>query len=309
VNSPRVSVIIPAFNSADTIAECLGALRQQTFRDFEVIIVNSSPDETSDIVRREFPEVFLHQAAHRLLPHAARNRGAKHARGEILVFSDPDCRAHGDWLERIVAAQDAGHELVCGAIDLRDTASWFERGVHLAKYSFRSSALPAGPTWIAGTANACCSRALWNEIGPFDGEHFSGDAQFSWRAAERGHVPWFEPSAIVEHRYSDSLHDLIRERFLRGEDFARARSEFEQWSRARSFASAVAFPAAITVVLARELRDAMNIRWMRTLIASLPLQIVAHGAWILGESRAYTRYAMQSAARPAVVEPHADVAH
>ncbi|HUQ20525.1 MAG TPA: glycosyltransferase family A protein [Gemmatimonadaceae bacterium] len=288
MNSPRVSVIIPAYESSATIAECLRGLREQSFRDFEVIIVNSSPEnETRWIVEDEYPDAIFEQASHRLLPHAARNVGAVRARGSVLVFSDPDCRAHPDWLEKLVAAHDAGHALVCGAIELNADAQWFERGIHLCKYSFRSSALSAGRCWIAGTANACCSRELWNAIGPFDGDHFSGDARFSWSAAARGRQPWFEPSAVVVHRYCGSMSELLNERFSRGSDFALARMEAEQWSRLRTLSHFAAFPFTGAIVIARGARDAFVARQLRSFLRTLPLQIAGHVAWLVGEERAY----------------------
>jgi glycosyltransferase involved in cell wall biosynthesis len=285
---PRVSVIIPAYESTSTIAECLRGLRAQTLRDFEVIVVNSSADdETHRIVEREFPEAIFEQVNHRLLPHAARNAGALYAHGELLVFSDPDCRANPDWLERLVAAHDAGHALVCGAIELNDDARWLERGVHLCKYSFRLSGLTPGKTWVAGTANACCSRELWNAIGPFDGDHFSGDARFSWAAASRGHEPWFDPSAIVVHRYCGSMQDLLSERFSRGGDFAVARMHFGEWSRLRSLGHFAGFPLALALVMGRGLRDAFVAGRFRSFLATLPLQLIGHSAWLVGEERAY----------------------
>ncbi len=285
---PRVSIIIPAYESSSTIAECLRGLKEQTFRDFEVIVVNSSQDsDTRWIVERECPGAIFEQVNHRLLPHAARNVGVAHAHGEMLVFSDPDCRAHPDWLERLVAAHDAGHALVCGAIELNDDARWFERGVHLCKYSFRLSGLTAGKSWVAGTANACCSRELWNAIGPFDGDHFSGDAQFSWAAASRGHVPWFEPHAVVVHRYVGSMSDLLSERFSRGSDFAAARMYFDDWSRLRALGHFAGFPLALALVIGRGFRDAIVVGRVGSFLATLPLQIAGHSAWLVGEERAY----------------------
>jgi glycosyltransferase involved in cell wall biosynthesis len=301
VTSPRVSVIIPAYDSDATIADCLAGLREQTFRDFEVIVVNSScGGRTRQLVGEGFKGAIFEQASQQLLPHAARNRGVELARGELLVFTDPDCRASSDWLERLTAAQDAGHLLVCGAIELSGNSSWFERGVHLCKYSFRLSGLPACEAWIAGTANACCSREVWNAVGPFDGEHFSGDALFSWRAAARGWQPWFEPRAVVEHHYCGSLESLLRERLNRGEDFAAARVAYECWSRTRAAAHIAASPLALLIVLARGCGDAFAVRQGWTFLETLPLQLVGHAAWLVGELRPYYRRVVGRADVPAL---------
>lgn len=298
---PRVSIIIPAYESSNTIDECMRGLKAQTFRDFEVIVVNSSQErETRRIVESEFPDAIFEQVDHRLLPHAARNVGAARARGEVLVFSDPDCRAHPEWLERLVAAHDAGHALVCGAIELNDDARWFERGVHLCKYSFRLSGLTPGKTWVAGTANACCSRELWNAIGPFDGDHFSGDAQFSWAAASRGHEPWFEPNAIVVHRYVGSMSDLLNERFSRGSDFAAARMHFDDWSRLRALGHFAGIPLALLLVMGRGFRDAIVVRRVGDFLSTVPLQLIGHSAWLVGEERAYLAHSGRKSSKATI---------
>jgi glycosyltransferase involved in cell wall biosynthesis len=287
--TPRVSIIIPAFHSDDTIAECLESLRAQTLTDFELIVVNSSPEErTRRIVEDRFPEVRFEQTPGRRLPHAARNAGVNHARGELLVFTDPDCVARRDWLERLVQAVNDGHALVCGAIELRERG-WFARGVHLCKYSFRLSGLRGGPSAVAGTANACCTREVWNAAGPFEGDRYAGDALFSWRAAARGWTPWFEPRAVVDHRFTGSLAALCAERLERGRDYADTRVTHEQWDGLRAAATLAALPLLLVVVMARTAGDAFACGWGRHFVATIPIQVVGQGAWLVGEARAYGR--------------------
>ena len=96
---PSVSIIIPAYRSEATVAATLESLRRQTWRDFEVVLVDSSPgDETERIVTRQYPEVNYRHAGRRLLPHAARNEGVARSRGSVLIFTDPDIRAEPDWV-------------------------------------------------------------------------------------------------------------------------------------------------------------------------------------------------------------------
>ena len=85
----RVSVIIPAYNSADTIVACL-----ESFMDFacEVILVDDgSADGTADLVRSSFPAVRVLQQPHRGVS-AARNSGLDAATGEFVAFVDADDR-------------------------------------------------------------------------------------------------------------------------------------------------------------------------------------------------------------------------
>jgi glycosyltransferase involved in cell wall biosynthesis len=283
---PKVSVVIAAYHSDRVIEGCLQALRRQTCTDFETIVVNSSPgDGTREIVVAGFPDMIFVEHPTRLLPHAARNLGVARARGDALVFTDADCRAEPDWLARCLAALADGHHVVCGSIQPAD-GGWYALGVHLCKYSFRLGGLPPGPTAIAGTANVCYARAVWDAIGPFDATRFAGDALLGWQAARRGWRPWFEPRAAVRHVFDHSFAEFWRERIERGGDFLRARAAAENWSSARLLACALAFPVLPLFPLARGLRDAVAAGWTMRYVWTLPVQMAGHLAWSLGEARA-----------------------
>jgi len=296
--APHWSVIVAAYHSDGVIAECLAALRQQNVSDLEVIVVNSSPmDDTARIVTERFPEFRLIESQTRLLPHAARNVGVAEARGDLLVFTDADCRPETDWLEALGKAADAGHEVICGSIGL-EGSGYFAAGVHLCKYSFRDPRLKAAPCTIAGTANACYSRKAWERVGPFDGTRFSGDAILSIRAAAAGLRPWYEPRARVQHHYEGNFIGFLGERVARGGDFAEARMDLESWSRARSACYAIALPLLPFVPLARTAGHALASGSLGTYLATLPLQLAGHLAWCLGEFPRHLRRALgQSPAR------------
>jgi glycosyltransferase involved in cell wall biosynthesis len=95
---PEVSVIIPSYNEAAFIGGCLDSLKAQTRKNFEIIVVDSSTDETPKIARKHGCRVFR-QA--RCGPAEARNFGAAKAKGEILVFADADVRFRKDFMARI----------------------------------------------------------------------------------------------------------------------------------------------------------------------------------------------------------------
>jgi GT2 family glycosyltransferase len=245
-------------------------------------------DQTRQIVTTHFPEVKFFESSTRLLPHAARNQGVLIARGQIFVFTDADCRSAPDWLEQLVRAHATGHEAVCGSIE-PSRCGWFEMGVHLCKYSFRLSGLREGKCAIAGTANASYSRRLFDAIGPFDGNRYSGDVLLSWRAACYGCQPWFEPKAIVRHTFQHSNGAFWRERLERGTDYARARTAFEKWSRFRLLAYVFGFPLLPIVQLARGGRDALRCGLGPAFFSTGPLQFLGHLAWSLGELRVHCR--------------------
>ncbi len=84
---PLVSVIVPTLNSAKTLERCLTSIRTQTYPSIELIVVdNFSTDSTAEIARRLCDKVYQ-QGPER---SAQRNRGAKEASGEWVVFIDSD---------------------------------------------------------------------------------------------------------------------------------------------------------------------------------------------------------------------------
>src|ERR1043165_2216673 len=90
--SPRVSVIIPAYNAAEFIGETLDSVYAQTFKDFEVVVVNDGSPDTEDLERElaRFPEKLRYVKQENQGAAAARNTGIKNARGEFVAFLDAD---------------------------------------------------------------------------------------------------------------------------------------------------------------------------------------------------------------------------
>lgn len=103
VPAPRVSVIIPTYNTAGFIAEALQSVFAQSFTDFEVIVINDGSPDTEQLERTLQPFrqrlAYLKQANGG--PSAARNRGIEAARGEFLAFLDSD----DSWLPDYLSLQ------------------------------------------------------------------------------------------------------------------------------------------------------------------------------------------------------------
>ena len=293
---PRASIVIPAYKSDSTIAACLEALRSQTIQDFETIVVNSFQDETEAIVRGGFPEVIFVQSSKRLLPHAARNRGVERAHGDLLVFTDPDCVPARTWLERLVAAIESGHTVVQGSMGLGKRSGWLERAIHVCKWHALLPGLPSGPLRQVATGNACYSRSVWQEVGPFEGDLFCGDALLSWRARDAGNTLWFEPLAVVEQIHAGNLVRYLRERFSRGRDYGLARADYERFSRPRAVLRSAALPVLLAVVLARQASASVRAGWLRTYLMTLPIGGAGLAAWSLGEASGYAANAMRGEA-------------
>lgn len=97
--TPQFSVIVPAWNEARTLPALLDSLRQQTVKEFEVLVADSGSTDGTEAVARSFGAYYL--SGERKGPAEGRNRGAREASADTLVFVDADCVVPGDLLERI----------------------------------------------------------------------------------------------------------------------------------------------------------------------------------------------------------------
>ncbi|MDD1463544.1 glycosyltransferase family 2 protein, partial [Dolichospermum sp. ST_sed2] len=102
-----ISIIIPSYQHGNSIKQCLDALFAQTYRNFEVIVVNDgSTDNTKEILRRyNHPITVVEQVNSGA--NAARNKGAKLAKGELLLFCDADLIANSNMLLEMKQALDS----------------------------------------------------------------------------------------------------------------------------------------------------------------------------------------------------------
>jgi len=96
----KVSVVIPAYNEEKDIEICLDSLKGQTFKDFEIVVVDDgSTDKTREIVEKY--GVMLLKQEHQG-PGNARNFGAESAKGEILIFVDADMHFDKDYIKNLI---------------------------------------------------------------------------------------------------------------------------------------------------------------------------------------------------------------
>ncbi len=300
---PEVSVVIPSYKSHDTIASCLRTLRAQTYRDFETIVVDSSPDgRCEEIVRRDFPEIHLIRSPERLLPQAARNRGAERARGSLLVFTDPDVSYDPQWLESLVRSHGENGGAISGAIDCLGSR-WIDRGIHLCKFSKWLPGGPRQPIDCGPTCNLLVTRALFEAMGGFRDDAFLGDLVFSWDARRRGERIQFEPAAVVFHEHRHRIGSFLRERFERGILFAGVRTRWHGSRRRTAFfyLAVSALPIRYPRILALVAGQAWRAGWFRRYLSTFPLFAAGHAASLAGESLGYVRF-LVSARRSSVTK-------
>ena len=283
--TPAVSVVVPAYHSDATIDGFLESLRAQAFRDFELVLVNSSPgDRTRAAVATGFPGATYVESEQRLLPHEARNIGVEYASAPLLAFTDPDCRARRDWLERHVAAQEAGHELTTGAMEVAPRRARSNGASTSASSGGRSppegmaqpGLLRARTLAIRGTYGRRQARS------PTASAVMRGSAgRQQRRARPRGSCR--PPSSSTGTSKKRQRH--WRERVRRGREFGDVRARHEHWTKTRLAATALSLPVLpplLVPVPALPLPALVG----DPLSAVLPVQLLGQAAWCSARRRA-----------------------
>lgn len=112
-----ISIVIPAYNHAEDLRLALQSILTQTYKEYEVIVVNDgSVDHTSQVIAKMEPTFkernlpFLAISQTNQGAQHARNRGFKEAKGDLVIFWDADVVAHPQLLEKMLAALAANPE-------------------------------------------------------------------------------------------------------------------------------------------------------------------------------------------------------
>jgi glycosyltransferase involved in cell wall biosynthesis len=206
-----ISVIVPAYNAADTLPACLRALQQQTCMPDEIIVVDDgSTDETAQIAEANGARVLRqsHQG-----PAVARNLGLRQAQGDIVLFTDADCEPVPEWVEQMVAPfSDARVVGTKGAYWTRQRGL-IARLVQL-EYDYRYARMIGLPRidFIDSYA-AAYRRELLLRYGGFDAAFpvpSAEDIDLCFRLVRAGCWLVFVPDARVWHQHPTALEGYLR---------------------------------------------------------------------------------------------------
>ncbi|HEY8291727.1 MAG TPA: glycosyltransferase family 2 protein [Thermomicrobiales bacterium] len=220
----RITVIIATYNGLRYLVPCLRALAAQTFREFQIIVVDDgSGDGTLDVVRRNFPAIAVVRFPTNGGLARAHNAAIAASDGAYVVLLNNDTEPEPRWLERLVAAADASPDAWAVACKLR---LWDRRDrLHAAGDGFGADGVPRNlGVWERDDGQWDDGRWLWGPQGgaalyrraalralssaatgdPFDVSFFMycEDVDLNWRARLAGYRTAFAPDAVVYHHLS-----------------------------------------------------------------------------------------------------------
>lgn len=211
---PRVSVVVASYNGAATLKTCLQSLERLNYPDYEVILVDDGSTDESESIAALFPAVRYFRHAENRGLGVARNTGIAAASGEIIAFTDSDCRADQDWLHYLIGdllnsrfAGIGGHNFL--PPDDSTTAACV-------------MVSPGGPAHVMLTDRLAehipgCNMAFYRwaleSIGGFDPIYWKAgdDVDVCWRLQQRGYRLGFSPAGFVWHYRRNTIQAYLKQ--------------------------------------------------------------------------------------------------
>jgi len=205
------------------------ALAAQTVSDdLDVIVVDDGSTQPAAIVAatRQHGFVRLIRLRHGG-PAAARNAGARNARGTCICFTDDDCEPAAGWAEALARAIGAGADAVAGRTLSADPGSAIAAAAEIvAEAPELASVLSNGGLSFAPTNNLACRADVLAAV-PFDERYRAAageDRDWCARLAAAGYVLRAEPGAELVHRPSETLRAFLRQQVRYGRGAYRFRT-------------------------------------------------------------------------------------
>lgn len=206
----KVSVYIPCYNCAETVAKTIEAVLAQTHPVSEVIaIYDNSSDNTLEVLRNYPVKVVENKVCKGLA--AARNVAIGVAKGDFIASLDADCVPEPDWLEKLMAnfhdekvAGVGGKLMESTVYGIADR--W--RAVHMKQHWGNKKEI--NPSFLFGNNNVF-KKTVFGQVGYYD-ENFkvsAEDYEFSQRVKKSGHKIVYEPLAIVKHLKTDTIQSVL----------------------------------------------------------------------------------------------------
>ncbi|MBN1811540.1 MAG: glycosyltransferase family 2 protein [Anaerolineae bacterium] len=226
------SIIVPVYNSAETLDDCLAALVNQDYpqEDYEIVVVNDGSTDNSAEIASRYPVRLINLETNqgRVI---ARNAGAKAARFDTLVFNDSRVVPERALLDKV---RRRAYQPLIPDVKVYDGSKWgFSRFFYLLRRKIYAPYYPlsSGPDefWITpenfdqapkGTGNLVCDRDLWQRSQPKEADKSTNDDTRILSSIVKSRPILRTTRISAEYTQRTSVNSVIKHLFQRGPLFA-----------------------------------------------------------------------------------------
>ena len=215
--TPKVSIIVAAYNSQETIEECLKSILAQNYPadSFEVIVMDGGSKDATVKLAQQFP---IKVVSIRLNAPAAYNYAMKIASHLILGFIDADAKVEVEWLNKL--APHLGDPKVAGVSGSIETWNQDNPWARSIGYELKNRYSRIGKyTGRIATMNLLLKKGVIEEAGGWDEQLPSQyDTDLGFRISAKGYRIAYEPSAVCYHFNRPTLKAYYRQQLQYGKN-------------------------------------------------------------------------------------------
>lgn len=293
--TPRISVIVPAWNEQVGITATVRSILRSDYPDFEVVVINDGSTDGTDAAMQGLLAEHRASGHHASVVYEAQrnggkgsalNRGLELATGEIIFTTDADSVIARDTLRHLARQfEDPAVMSVAGNVKIGNTAGAIglvQQLEYLYGFYFKKADALLGSVYIVGGAAAAYRRSVFDEVGRFDEQNITEDIEMSTRIQDAGHRIAYAPNAVVYTEAPVEWRGLARQRlrwkFGRLMTFVQYRHLFFSLRRRHSwFLTLLVLPAALLSEFLLLLQPlALAMLWGYTLLTSDFLPVLVY---------------------------------
>ena len=208
------SIIIVSFNGKNLMEDCLSSIYKQTYRNFEIIVVdNASIDGSADFIKSKYPKVRLIRNKVNLGFVGANNIGFKKAKGDYIVLLNQDTVVHKDWLKELINGVSKKNVGACqskivffnkrNVINTSGTITNYLGFGWCGDYNKPDKGLEEAEITFPSGSSVIFRKEVLNKTGLFDENFFMyyEDSDLGWRIRLMGYKITRAPLSVMYHKY------------------------------------------------------------------------------------------------------------
>jgi glycosyltransferase involved in cell wall biosynthesis len=265
INNKKVSIIVPFYNCEQTFRACLNSLNNQSYDNYEIIIVNNNSNDGSLDIAKDFikknPKIIL-LTEMKKGRGAARRSGEIISSGEIILMTDSDCILPPDWVKEMTwPIINLETEAVQGSEDSIDTSFW---SMNIQKESERKNKditllSSLNILGMIDTKNFAIRRDILEKIGFSSNNYTRGnDNDLSIKLSKTNFSVLFNKKSIVSHNHPNSFKKTSQKYFQSGYWVAKitkdnldylARTNFPKNTNQTFYSFFIFFPGLINTLI------------------------------------------------------------
>jgi rhamnosyltransferase len=225
-----ISVLIRTKNEEKYLGQTLSAIFSQTYKDLEVLIVDSGSTDNTLAIAREFPVTIYEIKPEDFTWGYALNYGFKRANGKYVVCLSGHALPLTDrWLELLIVnfKDDKVAAVMSSSLPFPDCNPFDRRGL-LKRFNIPKQEIGAGPPYIFGNHSSVIRKSVW-EIIPFDETlSYAEDHDWAMKVIKAGYKIIYEPEAKTYHSHNETLKQIYKRSY--SEALARKTLKLQKYS-------------------------------------------------------------------------------